>query len=1068
MGSCCSKPPAEPPPGANGRVVVENTAFDAVRAAERSGPSPPPPPRPRAATATPGCDRCKAKIQFCTCNMGGETAPPPSSRKLQVVRGKATATGGKAGSGAAQPRRVVLSARGPAKQQPPPKQRQQQSGAGQRQQQQGKKRESIGQSQRPAAKNSSSRRRPPLVKRLVLSANDLARKCAGLGWDDGQASYADSGAAKVQKAIKKVREGKATTAAALAALKKTQHVPRALLKLAQGEVVRAIGVTRFDVLNAEVQWKEQGSRDGSREGEAVIKDRQTLLDALRMQVEFACKLGIATLVEKDAELNAAVDAAASASAAGSFATAVAIVTDTGLDMRLVAGVLALREVTSEVAKDAVYFDAGPEYNPYDEENPGFTEFQENLKRLHATATAPLDAAAVAATNALFRIFPGVSTAKLDAMAKLVPSILKDVAIYNDMFAVMISSTPQAVFDELKRLAATPSQLPDWKSRIKNHPGDPAPDSLEYLMVARHRAADDSITFYNSVHMILATKLPAGCQAAAMPGLVKAEQRIIFKTALSYSGNGCFGRCNDIVRLTIRVETMEEVLMVLKALLGSEAILVLRQKHRLDPDKDMSMIGGYRDYQLLVTFKREAASVATDGGPEYAVGEIQINLANFIDIKEGVAAGGGGGHGPYKLARSFNGYSPETVAYVGAPSMALVRKIERGMLLSVTIAGGSESSVDNLEDVGNAIAEALVKPTCRVQELDFGWGQDYHGTDLEANPKLIGILLPILPSMVGLTRLNIAGYQGVELPEWLSKLVNLQSLNLSGCRKLKKLPEGLSKLVNLQSLDLSYCENLTMLPEGLSKLGNLQSLNLSSCENLTMLPEWMSKLVNLQSLNLKSCEKLTMLPEGLSKLVNLQSLNLSNCSNLTTLPEGLSKLVNLQSLNLWACEKLTMLPEGLSKLVNLQSLDLGFCRNLTMLPNLSELLPTLKIKDMPSHLSDWKARGLDAYNFMTDEPITGVKTTTVGLFHFQGSELPEWVSKLVILQSLNLNGCDNLTVLPEGLGKLVNLQLLSLNSCWRLAEPLPDLSHLLPALTVKNVDYASDAAKAWEKRGFKRL
>lgn len=651
MGACCTKPP-ELPPGANMQVVVENAAFDSVRAAEGSGGDAPslasssqkkkgkkkkgkkkkpsggkqkkkkkngkkgqsqqPPPLPPARAAT-DCDRCKSKVQFCNCDAD---------------------------------------------------------------------------SSRPAQQQQAV----PRVQRIVLSSIDLALKCAGLGLDDGHASYVDGGAAKVKKAIVKLREGKRATAAALAAFKKTQHVPQELLELAQGEVLRAIGVTRLGVLNAEVQWKEQGKRDGSREGEAVIKDRQTLLDALQMQIEFASKLGIATLVEKDAALNAAVDAAASASAAGSFATTVEIATDTGLDMRLVAGVLALREGLSEVAKDAVYYDAG-EFNKYfiynepdgtdawylkdlsQNTNTDFAIFKKRLELLHATATAPHDAAAVAATNALFRIFPGFSTAKLDAMARLVPAILKDVVIYNEIFKAIISSTPQAVFDELKSLAATPSQLPDWESRIKNHPGDPAPDSLEYLMVARHRAADDSITFYTSVQTILTTKLPAGCQAAAMPGLVKEEQRIIFKTALSYSGEGCFGRCNDIVRLTVRVETMEELLMVLKAFLGSEDILVLRQKHRLDPDKDMSMIGGYRDYQLLVAFKRDAASVATDGGPEYAVGEIQINLANFIDIKEGVAAGGGGGHGPYKLARSFNGYSPETVVYVGAPSMELVQKIE---------------------------------------------------------------------------------------------------------------------------------------------------------------------------------------------------------------------------------------------------------------------------------------------------------------------------------------------------------------------------------------------------------
>eukprot|EP00729_Bicosta_minor_P023103 gene23103-33205_t len=143
-------------------------------------------------------------------------------------------------------------------------------------------------------------------------------------------------------------------------------------------------------------------------------------------------------------------------------------------------------------------------------------------------------------------------------------------------------------------------------------------------------------------------------------------------------------------------------------------------------------------------------------PGLVKAEQRIIFKTALSYSEGVAAGGGGGHGPYKLARSFNGYSPETVVYVGAPSMELVQKIKGGMLLSVTIASGSESGVDNLKDVGKAMAEALVKPTCRVQELDFSGGRATEG-----NPKLIAQLLPILPSVVGLTRLNMAGYDGVE-------------------------------------------------------------------------------------------------------------------------------------------------------------------------------------------------------------------------------------------------------------------------------------------------------------------
>jgi Leucine-rich repeat (LRR) protein len=63
--------------------------------------------------------------------------------------------------------------------------------------------------------------------------------------------------------------------------------------------------------------------------------------------------------------------------------------------------------------------------------------------------------------------------------------------------------------------------------------------------------------------------------------------------------------------------------------------------------------------------------------------------------------------------------------------------------------------------------------------------------------------------------------------------------------------------------------LTSLPESLSKLTSLQSLDLSK-NQLTSLPEWLGKLTSLQSLDL-SHNPLTSLPESLSKLTSLQTL-----------------------------------------------------------------------------------------------------------------------------------------------------------------------------------------------------
>lgn len=82
MGSCCGKPH---PLGDNRPVVVENTAFDSVRAAVQR------------------CDRCNAKMQFCTCDMRRDNTVS-NARNLQIVRGRTTDR--KASAGRNQPKVV--------------------------------------------------------------------------------------------------------------------------------------------------------------------------------------------------------------------------------------------------------------------------------------------------------------------------------------------------------------------------------------------------------------------------------------------------------------------------------------------------------------------------------------------------------------------------------------------------------------------------------------------------------------------------------------------------------------------------------------------------------------------------------------------------------------------------------------------------------------------------------------------------------------------------------------------------------------------------------------------------
>ena len=760
---------------------------------------------------------------------------------------------------------------------------------------------------------------------------------AGLGLD---ASYSDSGGAKVELAIAKLKEEEKLSASALVKLNETKQLPEELLILAKDQVLRAMGVARFDVAIAEERWKAQGKRDGSREHELAVKERKGRLQALREQVGFAFKLGVAALVEEDAELNGAVDSALL------DIGSVPIAAKAGVDMRVVAGILALREAKSEIATRALHFDAGV-YDVYNTKNPDFNDYQTNTQALHADASAEGDTVAIAATGHLNAIYPAFLAAKQVAMAEHLPAILKDVSMYNDLFEAVTSSTPQTVFDELGLLAAKPSELSlaDWGRKVKAHPGDPPPNVLHYLMVVRHRAAGDSIHFYNTVHSIVVAQLPDGCQAAVMPGLIKPEASIIFKTAFKYASRGWFGRCNDIVRLTIRVETVEGVLMVLKSIHNSKVILVVQQKNRLDPKKDTSAIGGYRDYQLRVAFKRSKESKKKDGGPEYAAGEIQIILASFINVKEGVAAGGGGGHGPYKLAKALKGYSAKTIAYTGSPTKELAERIEQGMLLSITFAPGSEQTVPDIRSVGEAIKMALMASTCKVTTLDFGGRSDKaRGLVSQPNAKMMAFVLPIIPNIAGLARLSLAGYDGAELPEALKELTRLQTLDLSNCMFLEQLPDLSHLLPKLQIVGV---------PKHLS--------------------EWERRgfaaysFVNDETANASKITKLdfSFFGEGLlpawlgNHCADLHELDLSFSKKLTALPDTLGSCAHLQKLKLWKCCSLQTLPASLSKCTSLQSLNLSECSSLTEpFPDLSHLVPELNVNDngASAAANAWVKRG----------------------------------------------------------------------------------------------------------------
>ena len=89
-------------------------------------------------------------------------------------------------------------------------------------------------------------------------------------------------------------------------------------------------------------------------------------------------------------------------------------------------------------------------------------------------------------------------------------------------------------------------------------------------------------------------------------------------------------------------------------------------------------------------------------------------------------------------------------------------------------------------------------------------------------------------------------------------------------KIVKVPDSIDKLTYLKYLDLSKSD-IEVLPSSFIRLLNLQTIKLTGCRKLKELPRDIQKLVNLKHLEIDGCKSLTHMPCGLGQLTSLQTL-----------------------------------------------------------------------------------------------------------------------------------------------------------------------------------------------------
>ncbi|XP_060672074.1 probable WRKY transcription factor 19 isoform X3 [Ziziphus jujuba] len=242
----------------------------------------------------------------------------------------------------------------------------------------------------------------------------------------------------------------------------------------------------------------------------------------------------------------------------------------------------------------------------------------------------------------------------------------------------------------------------------------------------------------------------------------------------------------------------------------------------------------------------------------------------------------------------------------------------------------------LKYMPNFSPENLVGLIMRWSKLDKLWNEvelldleKLKKIDLSNSEHLTGI-----PSLSGAINLEIIDLQGcknlVQIHLNLRNLCKLQILNLRHCYNLEKWEASESQEVPSSvpiGLDFSYCtgdRNRRILrnevqgkfPEIWDVMECLYEIDLEGT-GIEELPESIENLTGLTNLNLCSCPQIKFLPKSLCKLSRLATLNLKECSSLEELPR---LPLNLTSLFINYCESLKSIQQLPSSLLMFDAAD----------------------------------------------------------------------------------------------------------------------------------------------------
>uniref|UniRef100_A0A0D9XU67 NB-ARC domain-containing protein n=1 Tax=Leersia perrieri TaxID=77586 RepID=A0A0D9XU67_9ORYZ len=368
---------------------------------------------------------------------------------------------------------------------------------------------------------------------------------------------------------------------------------------------------------------------------------------------------------------------------------------------------------------------------------------------------------------------------------------------------------------------------------------------------------------------------------------------------------------------------------------------------------------------------------------------------------------------------------------------LARNVSAGECLRLDSGGyrHKKCTLCNLENVENheEVIEAKLRDKPYLRSLSLNWSET--NNVLRNDDDLV---LDKLEPHSHLEYLEIAGYNGVRFPTWISHLglTNMVSLELRNCKNWAYLP-ALGNLKLLKHLELHKLVELEHIGQSSdnSLPPNLKTLVVEGCIHLGELPLLPPSLTQLEVNHVG----LTTLPRiydhhgnnsGLGTETKLISVIIINCSNLVSLEESFllqeSHIRSLQILSIVDCEKLIRAPLLFSEMDNLVEFHIGECYRLKMMENDNDVLLPSTLKELSIvQCGDLQLPLLGSLFGLTN-------LTSLSLYCTRAQSLPsaDVFRSLKALREMVATGCTSLASLG-GLGALSYLTWLEIVGCPKL-------------------------------------